>query len=143
MNFWTHAAMSVPDADLSVLIITDQNERTMAYWDGEAWLYSDNEVPLSGKVTHWADLGDLPTPDECSSERVHHLREVDRLGKEVEEAEGRYNRKCDNCSCRKYFKENHCSGCGDMVADEALVKLAAGNWLCPVCAAKELEARNG
>lgn len=137
MNFWTIAVIK-PDADIAVLVITDQDERTMAYWDGEVWLTADEEVPLSGDVTHWAELDDLPSPDDCSAERVNHLREVDRLRLEVDCAEAHYEGKCIGCSAQRYFKENHCSGCGDIVADEALVKLEAGNWLCPVCAAAKL-----
>ncbi len=137
MNFWTCVTDGKPDVELHVLVCTTNDEKFMAAWDGEVWLDADSELPVSGTVWSWVLLEDVPSSAELAAEEGRHQREVGRLEDEVAGLES-YD-PCVDCSARKYSTTTHCSGCGDLkVAEASVVKQANGKWLCPECAATEL-----
>jgi len=135
MNFWTIEGIK-PDADLTVLVITDQDERTMASWDGEAWITAEDEVPLSGTVTHWCLLEELPASDDIILENRRTDERIDSLREERDEAWGEYHSKCDSCNLSEFKQSIRCSDCCEMVSEPATVEMPDYRRLCPACAAK-------
>ncbi len=138
MNFWTIEALK-PDADIAVLVMTDADERTMAYWDGEAWLYHESEMPLSGSVTHWCTLEELPTSADIINENRRQDLRAGQLEQDASNLRSAYDNKCDDCHLLKYAGEERCSECCELTARAALVQWPDLRQLCPTCSAAKLQ----
>ncbi|MGE4489139.1 MAG: hypothetical protein AB7E95_06315 [Kiritimatiellales bacterium] len=136
MNFWTIEGLK-PDADIPVLVITDKDERTMAVWDGEAWLTDDSEVPLSGTVTHWCLLEEIASPHDIIRENFKQDQRIAAKQDAYEDLRNQYDNKCDGCHLLKFSGDIRCSDCCEMVSEAATVEMPDYKRLCPTCAAKK------